>query len=448
MIYFILSVFVFVFAIIILYFSKTITIPSKLQGAERYINEGNHQSAIELLKRVLDIEKGHPKARFLLAKSYYMAAQYILAISELKNLLAGTAWKKNLKESEIRYFLAEIYHQTKQWGKEIGEFKIIQAINPNDPYVNRKLGIVYYEQNQFEDSYKILSRLIESGTDDVEVLFPYAVSAYETNNISSAGEVFERIINIDPNSIISHYYLALAYRKDKKFAKAIDHFERATEDPSVRDKSWINLGDIYIEQEDWNKAIQSLKKIILSDEKETMEAAYNLAYCYERVGNFNEAMRVWEELNTSYNNYRNVRGKIEEYLEISQSEELAWFFSLSQDKTKEAMSSFFNKLGLYIVKMEAVNDRFFKFIAFRNKSQLDTPILIEIFKNTNEINEVGLLDFKKDMEIEKAIEGIIATPGTISAKGSQYLEGTQIRVIEGNKFIKILSDLKAQHAKT
>jgi tetratricopeptide (TPR) repeat protein len=431
-------------AVVITYFSRSFAIPSKLQSAEKMLNEGNHQGAIEILKKVLEIEKGHPRARFLLARSYYSASQYVLAISELKNLLVGTGWKSYFKEPEIRYFLAEIYHQTEQWGKEIQEYKIIQAINPNDPYVNRKLGLVYFEQKQYEDAHKTLKRLVDVNNNEVEILYPYAVAAYETDNLNIAQQIFERVLKIDPNSLTSQYYLGLVFKKDKKWPKAIEHFEKAIEEIAVRELAWNNIGSVYIEMDDFKKAAKALKNIPLTGDKESLEAAYNLAFCYEKLGQFAEAIKIWEELSSSFNNYRNARDKVDEYLEISQSEELNWFFSLNREQTKTMLVNLLSRMGLNTVKAEAINDRFYKLISFRNKSQLDSPVLIEVFKSTNEFNEMSINDFKKDMDTEKALEGIIVTTSGVAQKVFNYVEGKQISVIDGFKFIKILKEIKSK----
>jgi tetratricopeptide (TPR) repeat protein len=251
-------------------------------------------------------------------------------------------------------------------------------------------------------------------------------------------------LKIDPNSLTSQYYLGLVFKKDKKWPKAIEHFEKAIEEIAVRELAWNNIGSVYIEMEDFKKAAKALKNIPLTGDKESLEAAYNLAFCYEKLGQFAEAIKIWEELSSSFNNYRNARDKVDEYLEISQSEELNWFFSLNREQTKTMLVNLLSRMGLNTVKAEAINDRFYKLISFRNKSQLDSPVLIEVFKSTNEFNEMSINDFKKDMDTEKALEGIIVTTSGVAQKVFNYVEGKQISVIDGFKFIKILKEIKSK----
>lgn len=441
---FILAVFVFVAAVVFFYFARTFGIPARIHEAEQQLTQGNSQKAIEILKKILNVDTGNPKARFVLARAYYDAEQYILGINELKKLLLSTEFKKHFRETEIRYLLAEIYNKSGEWAKEINEYKLIQSLNPNDEFVNKKLGLVYFDQKDYEKAYSSLKKLMEAGKEDLESIKPFAVSAYETNHLSEAKDYFEKIIKTDPNDLDSHFYMGMSLKKEELFPKAIEHFSKSSEDPSLREKSFFNIGQINMDRTEYEKAAESFKKIPLSEERINLEAAYNLALCHEKLGNIPEAINAWDELNGVSANYRNVRDKIEQYSSISESSELSWFFALSKDETIKFVDTLTRQLGFHKASSIAIHENLFYHTVFRDKSQLDSPVLIETHKTTKELSEIAIHDFIKNMEEKRAMEGIIITTSEVSPKALKFIEGKNIHIINGQDLTDRIQILKTR----
>lgn len=441
MLYFILSVFIVVSGLIILYFSKSLGIPAKLQEAEQKIEGGEPQNAAEILKKVLSVETGHPKARYLLGMAYMASQQNILAANEFKKLLNSSDWKKHFKETDIRYKLAEIYHNLKDYSREIAEYQNIQQVDPEDFYANKKLGLVYFEKKDYENAFNSLKHIMEQHGDEYETLVPYAISAYEQGALEQAKTSLEKIININPAESQAHYYLGRIFQKEEKYPKAIEHLEQATEDAGLKDKAWYQIGKIHLEQAKIDDAISTLQNITFSEDRDILDAYYDLSYCYEQKGQINNSIKIWQRINDADKNYRNVLEKIEQYHDIAQSPELVWFFSLDGESTKEFLRLMFTRLGLYVGKIEGMKGHF-KLIAFRNQRKLDMPILIEVHKSTKPLSEVTMHDFIKNMEKEKSSEGYLV--GTTQATDRTYglVEGRQIQIIQGSDLTQYIKELK------
>ncbi len=81
--------------------------------------------ASEIVKLVLERKKDYVPARYLRAQILVKQKQYLLAISELNGILALPEFSKFVNELDIHYMLADLYHETQQWQKEVEEFRII-----------------------------------------------------------------------------------------------------------------------------------------------------------------------------------------------------------------------------------------------------------------------------------------------------------------------------------
>ncbi len=441
MIYFILSIFVGVGALIFFYFSRTMGLPAKLTEAEEFIKKGEPKKASEILKKVLEVEPGHPKARFLLAECYFQSNQHVLAIAEYKKILSNSDWKQFLKESEIHYKLADVYHIMKDWGKEVNEYKIIQNLDPNDPLANKKMGLVYFEQKDYKNAYKSLLKTLEYHAEDFECYFPFAVSAFEIGARAESQNYLEKILQSDPNSFEAHYYLGLINIHEEKLAKASEHLEKAAESPEYRDDAMINLGKLYSNNGNWQKAIEVLQRLPISDDRDILDAHYDLAHAHEKLGNIKSALEVWSSINEIGSNYRNVLEKIEQYHELSKSSSITWFFSLTPDRTNEFLKLMFSRMNLYVAKSDKIQDQYYRLIGFRNKRQLDLPIYIEVHKSTKMITEIAMHDFIKRMEEEKSSEGYFLSTTKISDRALKIIEGRQITLISDEDFSKRINTL-------
>ncbi len=437
-----LAVFVFAAGIIFIYFARTFGIPSKLAEAENVMQDGNPQKAIDILRKILNVDTGHPKARFLLAKAYHEAEQYILAINELKKLLLTSDWKKFFKESEIRYLMADVYRKLNEWAKEIAEYKIIQTLEPNNPVVNKKLGLVFFDQKDFEKAYHSLKKNIVIDPHDMDIIRPLAISAFETNHLDEAKQFFERQLQIDPNTLEAHYFLGRIFCKEEAEQKAIEHFSRAAEDPDLKEKSWFNIGQIYLDKNDYEKAVTSLQKIEIVNQGLNLEAAFYLGLALEKQGLIQEALEVWQELNEVSSNYRNIRDKIDQYLFIAQSGELRWFYSLDDEAVIKVLDFFLKSMGYFKAKNQIIGESLIEYVVFRNKNQLDSPILVHILKTTKELSEMDVNDFQKKMEDQKIKEGVLLTTAPVSAKTIKYIEGINVHVIGGQDFVGKIGEIK------
>jgi tetratricopeptide (TPR) repeat protein len=185
-------------------------------------------------------------------------------------------------------------------------------------------------------------------------------------------------------------YYILAYNakefQDEKKAKTF--FQRAVKYSKAGSytaiKSKLALGEMYYNEKKYSKAIPLYEKALRKkDQKWWTKDAYNLAWCYFRVGNQNKAIRLMTEVHKLSGN--------SSYVDLSDQVErdLAYFYSES-GRTREA-HQFFKKIG------KDVGLNFFKvgkYLKGQGKYAAAEKSFSEALKNAND-NEL-----KKDIYVE------------------------------------------------
>lgn len=123
----------------------------------------------------------------------------------------------------------------------------------------------------FEKHYRFISSpQLVRGTGDSENLLSDALREYDKHNFGEAVSVFNKLLLNDKENYIALFYLGLSY----------------------------------IELEEYQKAIQYLIIPAMNDDNFYKDqAGWNLALCYIKIGQNNDAIIVLEQLSEDKNNY-------------------------------------------------------------------------------------------------------------------------------------------------
>src|SRR6056297_2061673 len=116
----------------------------------------------------------------------------------------------------------------------------------------------------------------------------------KTVNIKSAKEMFYKALQINPDSEVSHYNMALALRKTGQYDQAIQHYKKALKIDPRCTKALDGLGDIYLNQNNLKRAKTYFQKI-LDIEPQNKEALLNLGYLHAKNNNFSKAVAVYKK---------------------------------------------------------------------------------------------------------------------------------------------------------
>ncbi len=83
------------------------------------------------------------------------------------------------------------------------------------------LGLVYYEQEEFESSRKSFARAADLSPEDMDILFNLGLTQKKTGDLDGAIASYVRILETDPKSIDTLYNLGGCYKDSRQYAEAI-----------------------------------------------------------------------------------------------------------------------------------------------------------------------------------------------------------------------------------
>lgn len=109
--------------------------------------------------------------------------------------------------------------------------------------------------------------------------------AYNSGDYIQAQENYTKALELDPNIYVADYNSADVLYKEQKFEEAIEKYKTLSEtleDKELRAKAYHNLGNSYMEAQQYDQSVKALKnslKLNPSDE----DTRYNLAYAMEKL---------------------------------------------------------------------------------------------------------------------------------------------------------------------
>jgi predicted TPR repeat methyltransferase len=95
---------------------------------------------------------------------------------------------------------------------------------PEAPLLHFHLGLVHFEQGEYENGREAFARAADLSPQDMDILFNLALTQKRTGDLDGAVFSYQRILEMEPASIDTHYNLAGCYKDSGQFAKAIETY--------------------------------------------------------------------------------------------------------------------------------------------------------------------------------------------------------------------------------
>ncbi len=207
------------------------------------------------------------------------------------------------------YKAGELYYQTKKFDKAINAFNKLIEEFPNDTLAinaHYYIGACYEELKKTEDAmsaYKAFIKNYPKHDLTSDVYFRLATAAYFNKNYADAAFYYERILEKYPGTEYEKnamYNLALTYMDLNKIDDAIRYyrlFAQKFPDDEKSKKVMSQIAGIYLEQKRYNEAITTYQEIInKSSEEEKLEAYYRMGDIYMNIENNEKAIEVFSNL--------------------------------------------------------------------------------------------------------------------------------------------------------
>lgn len=429
---------------------KTYSIPSRIKKAEEHLQEGDINKSSEIVKNVLERKKNYVPARYLRARILMEQGQYLMAISELNSILLIPGYKKYVNEVEIHYHLAFLYHETKNYQREIDEYKIILSFNPDDIKANYRIGHALYRQKDFKKVKDHLARAVILDPTLTDSFLPLGVACFHISDYDKAEEYLTVALKNPGDHSETNFYLGQIMKMKKDYDTAVRMFENSMTNRKFFLKSLYYIGEMYYDRGDFETAIEYLErglKNLKDRDEESLAYRYLLADCYEFENKIKEAIYHWEKIVAENSSFRSAKLKLDSYKEIVNNENLSIIFSSSLEELQPIIVELISSLNYNIISKEKSSQNEFIYKAFNIKRTNDPPLLICFNRTTKEITEGQIIEFYKKLSEEKCKSGIYITTSKFSLRAKSSAATKMIELYGSDFVIKTIEKIMARKKK-
>jgi len=204
----------------------------------------------------------------------------------------------SLGDFELRY---RMHHRAGRAIKAVLEGAVDETVRNDAAF---RLARIHFQKNQIENAMRALARIDgkipESIRDDIEFLRAniYLAEGRPADSV----EVLKKLQGSESFGAFAAYNLGIAYLQDGQRQAALEQLERAgqvaTNDPAelaIRDKSNLVLGTIFLEDQEYDKAIPFLNRVRL-DGPFSNQALLSAGWANLSVESFDRAVVPWKIL--------------------------------------------------------------------------------------------------------------------------------------------------------
>lgn len=298
---------------------REITAPSLERGGEDYWERAKNAEESGAIDESVDYYY-KAVAQLLNQNAYHLAKDVFARITELKpkelkpwQKLAQMANALNDKNGVIEaYFgLAKALTERNAVESAISVYKKVLLLEPNSEEAReairslgkRELTPVEATSGEEQTAEKTVDKPVFKVAEDVLPEQPIGLDEL----ISEFNRGVEEHIGEDDYA--THYDLGVSFKEMGRIDQAINHLKKAAEGDRERLKAYELLGRCYIEKEDYENAVDHLRRGLSQEgfsQREYLGLRYNLAIAYEATGRIDEALKE----------YRIIESKEPRYFDI------------------------------------------------------------------------------------------------------------------------------------
>lgn len=247
-----------------------------------------------------------PDALYQLGSTYANTGKNEEAIKSFEKLLKNYPGSKYVPIALLKE--GSIYYNSNLNDKALEKFRLIVDKYPATPIAYQaaeNIKNIYVEEGkagEYANWARAYPWINVSNSELDQAVFEAAEEKY-MNKSPQALEELEKYLQQFPsgiNSLKAHYYLADLYHQKGKTGKEAMHYQAIADLPQnpYTAKALHNLAVIYLEREDWKKAIPYLERLEMStgSPEEQIFAKSNLMKAYYQTGDYEDAIDYAEKI--------------------------------------------------------------------------------------------------------------------------------------------------------
>jgi pentatricopeptide repeat protein len=292
-------------------------IRSILLAAELYISEGLFEVAEYKIRQALEHYPDEKILHTALGEVFYQQEKYSLAItsyekgnvistySKLADCYAHVGrfedaldyyQKAVTTESEnpdLLFGAGFVAYQLEKW--ELAASKFTELLD-QDPYYTSVYPLVvdtYSKLGQEEEAEKYIDLGLKYDQTNPHLFFLLGEHSLKKGEVANAKKTFIQSLEIDETYVLSIEKLVELTKAEEDWESTLMYLGRLLDIAPERGNLHTQIGTVYEEMEEWNKAENSYKAAIDIDGHDT-EALNRLGYVVRDEGRMEEALSLWK----------------------------------------------------------------------------------------------------------------------------------------------------------
>lgn len=350
-------------------FSKSFDKSSDMDKVNKFLSEGKNDMALLKLKDILMKDKAgikRAKIHSMIADCYAKMEEYSFAIVEYRHAIDDGD-----KSPETILSLARALNKIDRKEEALSQYLTLFKIDDYKLIVSVEIGIIYYENRQYETAVEYFNEALDIQPNNSEALKYKAFCYVNTGNFNEAISVMNTIYKKFPDDSLLNYNLGRAYRGREDYKSAIRYYSNSYKDKDYSVKSLYEMGLCYIKLANIESAIKTLEKAISYesyDKELNLSILYTLSECYDIVGNINKSMEILEGIIVIDPNYKDANEKLNSYKDSRYSENIKKFFKLEGEEFIDTALKVVSSIGLIPYSLKTTDKKYIIVFAKENSS--------------------------------------------------------------------------------
>lgn len=269
----------------------------RLESGERFFYDTDDlEEIIEYYFEIEELNKAWKAISFGLTlfpyENYYQVkkAEVLLNKKDIKNAIKILEEAQSIEPNnpEISKLLGDCYNQSMQYKRAVDYYHIALKADFEIDDVIIELIRVHFMLNKPEKAVSYLTIYPEHMYVG-ETMLPDLVKLFCDFNFTKLIIPFiERLINHQPYSFTSWYFLGYCYQKLEEYTKGLDAFEYCIAIDEYNSMGFLGKGNCLMELNQYEEAIEFFNQALDNDITDA-EVYCNIAECFEHLENYNSA---------------------------------------------------------------------------------------------------------------------------------------------------------------
>ncbi|MFW5967670.1 MAG: tetratricopeptide repeat protein, partial [Persicimonas sp.] len=193
------------------------------QVAKYYEEADRLEVAEQWYEAALERDPNHWSSRLSLARMYLDHGNTDRALELLKQ-----ARDEGIDDLRLSAYLADAYRQSDEHSKAIDQINDVIDERPKDPEYIFIRGRIYFDQGNYDTARKDFNQAYEIDPEYHEAYFFVGRTAFEEDDYQRATKIFRHVLDYVPDEGKYHYWMGRTYEAQDRPDQALDAYDKAT----------------------------------------------------------------------------------------------------------------------------------------------------------------------------------------------------------------------------